>query len=96
MCRLNMTVASVNMSAQIIGFIAFGILFGLLTYGNRHLFGEGPSRREDADPHNGPQGMALWVMICSLLWPILAFTGAYGAWRRLQASRAERAPAPRD
>jgi hypothetical protein len=40
--------------------------------------------------------MALWVMICSMLWPILAFTGAYGAWRRLQASRADREPSPRD
>jgi hypothetical protein len=86
----------VNMSAQIIGFIAFGIVFGLLTYSNRHLFGEGPSRREDADPNNGPQGKALWVMICSMLWPILAFTGAYGAWRRAQADRAERVPAHRE
>ena len=84
------------MNVHIIGFIAFGILFGLLTYGNRHLFGEGPSRREDADPNNGPQGMALWVMICSMLWPILAFTGAYGAWRRAQADRAERIAARRD
>jgi hypothetical protein len=40
--------------------------------------------------------MALWVMICSMLWPILAFTGAYGAWRRAQADRAERVPARRD
>jgi hypothetical protein len=96
MCHFKQTTVSVNMSAHIIGFIAFGILFGLLTYGNRHLFGEGPSRREDADPNNGPQGMALWVMICSMLWPILAFTGAYGAWRRAQADRAERVPARRD
>ena len=87
---------NVNMSAHIIGFIAFGIVFGLLTYSNRHLFGEGPSRREDADPKNGPQGKALWVMICSMLWPILAFTGAYGAWRRAQADRAERVPAHRE
>jgi hypothetical protein len=84
------------MNVHIIGFIAFGVLFGLLTSGNRHLFGEGPSRREDADPNNGPQGMVLWVMICSMLWPILAFTGAYGAWRRAQADRAERIAARRD
>jgi len=79
------------MSLQIVAFIAFGILFGLLTYSNRHLFGEGPSRPEDADPHDGPHGLALWVMICSLLWPILVFTGAYGAWRRARVDRAVRA-----
>lgn len=70
------------MNEHIIVFIGVGILFGLLTYSNRHLFGEGPSRREDADPRDGAQGRALWVMICSMLWPLLAFTGAYGAWRR--------------
>jgi hypothetical protein len=40
--------------------------------------------------------MVLWVMICSMLWPILAFTGAYGAWRRAQTVRAERVTARRD
>lgn len=90
MCRFAMTITGVTMSMHIIGFIGFGMLFGLLTYRNRHLFGEGPSRREDADPHDGPRGALLWVMICSMLWPILAFTGVYGVWRRAQANRIER------
>ena len=79
------------MNGHIWAFIAFGIAFGVLTYTNRHLFGEGPSKREESDPYDGARGRVLWVMISSLLWPILVMTGAYGFWRHAQARRLERA-----
>lgn len=67
------------MTTPIVLFLTFGFCFGLLTYPKRHLFSEGPSRKNgDVDT---PQGRLMWALICSCLWPLMALTGLYSAWR---------------
>lgn len=81
------------MNGHIWAFVAFGLVFGVLTYSNRHLFGEGPSKREASGLYDGAAGRVMWVLVASLLWPILLLTGVYGYWRQAQARRLARAPA---
>ena len=88
------------MHLPIVLFIAFGVLFGLATYSNRHLFSEGSTRR-GAGRDDPLDGRLAWVAGCALLWPLLALTGLYGAWYRsrvrpvARASSDPRSPASR-
>jgi hypothetical protein len=79
-------------TTTIVLFLAFGACSGLVTLSHRHLFSEGPSRR-DADDDT-PVQRAIWVASCSALWPLLAVTGALSAWRlrrvRVRAQRLRR------
>jgi hypothetical protein len=69
----------------IVLFLVFGAFFGLATYSNRHLFSEGPRRRDDDGERDPLDGRLMWVAICTCLWPLLAMTGLYAAWRRARA-----------
>jgi hypothetical protein len=74
------------LTTPIVLFLAFGVCFGLLSYPKRHLFSEGPSRKNgDVD---SLRGRLLWSLICSCLWPLMALTGLYSAWRLLQRAKA--------
>ena len=66
----------------IVSYLLFGAVFGLLTYRKRHLFGEGPSNRENADPEGGLAGRSFWVLMNCCLWPVSLLAGAYGLARR--------------
>ena len=57
-------------------FCLVGALFGLTTASRRHLFSEGYSA---PDPHEGWQARAGWVVLCTLLWPLMLLTGAFNA-----------------
>jgi hypothetical protein len=62
-------------------FFVLGCVFGLATFRVRHLFSEGPSRPQGREADSAA-ALALWVCIAAALWPVLALTGVYGAWRR--------------
>jgi hypothetical protein len=73
----------------ILSFLAFGTVFGVLTCSHRGLFGEGhPDNYED--PTGGLQGVALWVVTCTFLWPVLIISGLHGLLRRAQSRRRQR------
>jgi hypothetical protein len=63
-------------------FLAFGALFGHITYANRHLFSEGPARRPEEGERDATDSRWLWMAICSCLWPLFTMTGLYALWRR--------------
>jgi hypothetical protein len=65
----------------IMAFFALGGVFGLVTFRHRHFFSEGPSRAP-ASVGDGAGERMLWLCIAATLWPVLALTGLYGAWRR--------------
>ena len=70
------------MTTTIFSFMAIGIIFGWLTHSRQHLFSEGPSKKgQHADAQEGLQGKILWVLICTLLWPVMALSGLYSLWR---------------
>jgi hypothetical protein len=73
---------------MIVGYLVFGALFGMLTYSNRHLFSEGSTPKRVADQNDLGDSRAMWVMISTMLWPILTLTRVYSAWRlsRVRAS----------
>jgi hypothetical protein len=81
------------LTAVIVGFLAFGALFGLATYSRRHLFSEGPTRPPPAGPRGPADGRVMWVLICTPLWPLMALTGAHSLWRLWRRARV-RARAP--
>ncbi len=64
------------MTWWIVMFLAAGLLFGLATCSRRHNFSEGsaPPRPGEPDPLGG---RLLWIVMCSLLWPLYALTGLY-------------------
>lgn len=67
------------MSPIIVFFLSTGVIFGLVTYPNRHFFSEGGAR-----PQRGGgvlEGRVLWCAICSCLWPIFVATGAWNLVR---------------
>ncbi|MFM7507828.1 MAG: hypothetical protein ACKO3M_14995 [Rubrivivax sp.] len=64
----------------IVLFVVFGSLFGLATHANRHLFSEGHTRRSAADDRDPMQRLFPWVLLCSLLWPLMAMTGVFTWW----------------
>lgn len=71
------------MDPLILAFLSVGLLFGLLTYTNRHCFSEGTTTRSQGarDPADS---RAMWVAMCVFLWPIFIVTGIFSAWHRAQ------------
>jgi hypothetical protein len=63
------------MDAFILAFVAIGAAFGWLTFAQRHHFSEGSSR---PSPDDGAWQRAGWVLTCSLLWPLMVVSGAFG------------------
>lgn len=82
------------MTIYMVLFFAMGTCFGLLSFSNRHLFSEGPSRA-DAQGSGMPWvSWVFWVSLCTLLWPVMLLTGLNTAWvlakrRRRNAIRSE-------
>ncbi len=70
------------MNLFILAFIVFGIVFGLATAGHQQRFNEG--RCEGAQ--QGHRG--LWVLLCSLLWPLFLLAGLHNGVRLVLARRA--------
>lgn len=77
------------MNLPIVLFLAIGVLFGLATYSNRHLFSEGSTKR-GAGRGDPLDSRLAWVAMCAVLWPVMALTGLYGAWYRSRARVAVR------
>jgi hypothetical protein len=67
-------------------FLAAGLVFGLLSYSHRHLFGEGPPQRP-AGPRDGLGGRLVWAAVATFLWPILLVGGLHALWRVHAARR---------
>lgn len=74
----------------ILSFLAFGTVFGVLTCSRRGLFGEGHPDRYVDPTGGGPQSLALWVVTCTFLWPVLIISGLHGLMRRAQVRRRQR------
>lgn len=81
------------MTTPILVFIVLGVCFGLATMTHRHLFSEGVTRDDDDAARSGWQQRLVWVLLCSLLWPLMALTGLHSLW--LLARRRARAARPR-
>jgi hypothetical protein len=69
------------MNFYILSFLAFGSLFGLLTYTNRHLFSEGPTRPAHGGDPGLLEGRMYWVVLSGCLWPVLVVSGIYAVYR---------------
>jgi hypothetical protein len=69
------------MTTPILIYLVFGAFFGLATYGNRHLFNEGPRRRGDVDGNDPLDGRLMWTAICTALWPLMVLTGFVTLWK---------------
>ncbi len=67
-------------------FLVVGLLFGLITYPHRHLFGEGPPQQH-VDPQDGLGGRLFWAAVATFLWPILIVSGLHGLYRMYSARR---------
>ncbi len=61
-------------------FLAFGGFFGLATFTNRHLFSEGPHQAAAVKAGHDWRQVALWVLVCVFLWPIMMVSGLNTAW----------------
>ena len=61
-------------------FLIFGASFGFATYSKRHLFSEGPQKTKGSDQTSTLKGRIFWIMLCTLLWPIMVITGINTAW----------------
>ena len=61
-------------------FLIFGSSFGFATYSKRYLFSEGPRQAKDSDQTSPLEGRIFWIMLCTLLWPIMVITGINTAW----------------
>jgi len=71
-------------------YLIFGASFGFVTHSKRHLFSEGPQKAKDAEETPSLAGRIFWVMVCTLLWPIMVITGINTAWilfKRKQQSK---------
>ncbi len=69
----------------ILSYLGLGLAFGLATATHRHFFSEGPARPPEARHLTVMDGAAMWVVTSTVLWPLLAISGVYGAfyrWRR--------------
>lgn len=82
------------MTTPIVLFLLFGACFGLATFSKRHLFSEGPTRRDAQDAGGEWKERVIWTLICTCLWPLMALTGLYSSWilwrRRARAERQSR------
>ncbi len=82
------------MTAPILIFLLFGAVFGLASFSHRHLFSEGPSRRDDDAGAQGLKARLGWALLCSALWPVMLLTGLHSWWvlsrRRAVAARERR------
>jgi hypothetical protein len=61
-------------------FIVFGACFGLITFSQRHLFSEGPHTAKELDGNPFFESRIFWVLLCAMLWPIMALTRIHTAW----------------
>jgi len=61
-------------------FIAFGACFGFVTFSQRHLFSEGPHTAKELDGNPFFESRVFWVLLCAMLWPIMALTRIHTAW----------------
>ncbi len=68
-------------------FLIFGSFFGAATYSKRHLFSEGPQKAQNSDQTSSLKSRIFWVMLCTLLWPIMAITGLNTAWILLKRKK---------
>jgi len=71
------------MDPLILAFLSVGLLFGLLTYSNRHCFSEGTTTRSHG-ARDMADSRAMWVAMSVFLWPIFIVTGIFSAWQRAQ------------
>ena len=82
------------MTTPIVLFLLFGAGFGLATFSKRHLFSEGPTRRDDSGASGGLKARLGWTLLCTCLWPVMALTGLHSWWilsrRRALAARQRR------
>ena len=82
------------MTTSIVLFLLLGACFGLATFSKRHLFSEGPARRDEQGAPGEWKERAIWSLICTGLWPLMALTGLYSGWilwrRGVRAARAPR------
>ncbi|MBL8328179.1 MAG: hypothetical protein JNJ71_04955 [Rubrivivax sp.] len=83
------------MTAPILLFLLLGACFGVLTATRRHLFSEGVTAQAEEDVREERRQRALWVLLCTVLWPLMLLTGLHSWW--LMARRRARArQRPRD
>jgi hypothetical protein len=68
------------MNAYILSYLVIGFCFGVVSFSNRNLFSEGPTRLEVGSGAAQLQERAFWALLCTFLWPILLLTGLYSAW----------------
>jgi hypothetical protein len=71
-------------------YLIFGVFFSFTTYSKRHLFSEGPQKAGSSDQPPTLKGRIFWVILCTLLWPIMVITGINTAWilfKRKQQAR---------
>lgn len=61
-------------------YLIFGATFGFAAYSKRHLLSEGPQKAKDSDQTSSLKGYIFWIMVCTLLWPIMVITGINTAW----------------
>jgi hypothetical protein len=63
-------------------FISTGLLFGMATYTRRHLFSEGHTKPGAGGSDDLMETRWAWTLMCGMLWPLLAFSGAFSWWVR--------------
>lgn len=78
------------MNLYIVSFLLFGACFGLLSFSNRHLFSEGPTKADTPDSGAQLGSRFFWLLVCVWLWPLLLLTGLNSAW--IIAKRKRRTP----
>lgn len=69
-----------NDSTFISLFILFGACFGFATFSQRHLFSEGPHTAKESNENPFFESRIFWVLLCAMLWPIMALTRIHTAW----------------
>lgn len=75
------------MNLFILAFVLVGIAFGGLTAGHQQFFNEGRCQSA-GQGHRG-----LWVLLCSLLWPLMLLAGLHNGVKLVLARRgAQRRP----
>lgn len=80
------------MNTSIAIFLVVGVVFGLATVSQRHLYSEGPAHR-GADDTLGAK--VLWVLTCTFLWPLMLLSRLFALWhRRAEARRVRVAATP--